>query len=124
MLSRKIFAAILTTIICYFIVPLFFNDYSGSYFLIGFGVSIITVPILFIVGVLLSITIETLNNQQHILMSYFKHLGGGMICVIVFLLITEWKIDVLAVYSGIAITYVTIFFISDYIVKYYENKAI
>lgn len=122
MLSRKLFAAVLTTIICYFLIPFFFNDFSSNYFLIGLAVSTITVPILFIVGILSSIAIEILSKQHHFLLSYVKHLGCGIICALIVLFIAEGSMDSSFFYLLIAITYVTVFFANDYTIKYVENK--
>lgn len=122
MLSRKLFAAVLTTIICYFLIPFFFNDFSSNYFLIGLAVSTITVPILFVVGILSSIAIEVLSKQQHFLLSYVKHLGCGIICALIVLFIAEGSMDSSFFYLLIAITYVTVFFANDYTIKYVENK--
>ncbi len=122
MLSRKLFSAVLTTIICYFLVPFFFNEFSSDYFLIGLAVSTITVPILFIVGILSSIAIEASSKQHHFLLSYVKHLGCGIICGLIMLLITEGSMDSIVLYLLIAITYVTVFFANDYTIKYIENR--
>ena len=121
MLSRKLYAAFLTAFLCYFIVPFFFHDFSNTYFYIGLGVSIVTVPILFIVGVLSSVAIETLSKRQHSLFSYGKHLGVGIICVIIFSIITGWGMDSLLLYTSIMWLYVTIFFVIDHIIQYFDG---
>ncbi|TKI66862.1 hypothetical protein FC756_14095 [Lysinibacillus mangiferihumi] len=115
MFNRKLLAAFVTSIICYFIVPFFFNDFTNSYFAIGLGVSIISVPILFTIGILASIVIEF--RTKHILFSYMKHFGCGLICVCVLLLLTEWNIELFFIYTGMAFVYVTVFFISDHMIK-------
>ncbi|MEK9197132.1 hypothetical protein [Ureibacillus sp. FSL E2-3493] len=121
MLSRKLLAAFFTTVICYFIVPFFFDDFSNSYFLIGLGVSIIAVPILFTVGIFSSIAIESLSKNEHILFSYIKHLVCGIIFTLIFLLLTG-EISSFLSYIEITIIYVTFFFIIDYIIKQKNKK--
>ncbi len=115
MLNRKLAAAFFTAAICYFIVPLFFYDFQNGYFIIGFAVSIVAVPILFVVGILFSILIEMISKNKNILFLYIKHLICGLICVVVLLLLTEW--DMLFVYTLIAFTYVSVFFMNDWIIK-------
>lgn len=121
MLSRKLYAAFLTAFLCYFIVPFFFHDYSNSYFYIGLGVSIVTVPILFIIGVLTSVAIEKLSKHQQLLFSYSKHIGVGFICVIIFSIITGWGMDAFLLYTSIMLLYVTIFFVIDHIILYFDS---
>ena len=69
MLNRKLMAAFITTVICYFIVPFFFDDFYNNYFIIGFAVSFVTVPILFTVGILSSIMIEYFSKKRN----YFNY---------------------------------------------------
>jgi hypothetical protein len=115
MFNRKLLAAFVTTVTCYFIVPFFFNDFTNSYFAIGLGVSIISVPILFTIGILASSVIEL--RTKHILLAYMKHFGCGLICVCVLLLLTDWDIELFFIYTLIAFVYVTVFFISDKLIK-------
>ncbi|WP_042476956.1 hypothetical protein [Bacillus ndiopicus] len=117
MLNRKLTAAFFTTVICFFIVPLFFNEYYNSYFIIGLSVSIITVPTLFIIGISFALAIELFSKFNNILILYIKHLICGLLCVVLFLLLTGWDTELLFVYTLIAFTYVSIFFINDWIIK-------
>lgn len=120
MLDRKIFAAIFTSVICYFIVPLFFDDATDSYFIIGLSVSIVTVPILFVVGILSSIAFESFNFSKNIGLSYLFHLGCAVLCVFFFSLTAS---GVLVIALLISFVYVTIFFIIDNINKYIEESS-
>lgn len=115
MLNRKLLAAFVTAVVCYFIVPIFFNDFTNSYFAIGLGVSIISVPILFTFGILVSIVIEL--RTKHIFVAYIEHFACGLICVCVLLLLTEWDIELFFIYTLMAFVYVTLFFISDNLIK-------
>ncbi|MFJ7666953.1 hypothetical protein ACIQXI_07580 [Lysinibacillus sp. NPDC097195] len=115
MLNRKLLAAFVTAVVCYFIVPIFFNDFTNSYFAIGLGVSIISVPILFTFGILVSMVIEL--RTKHIFFAYIEHFACGLICVCVLLLLTEWDIELFFIYTVMALVYVTVFFISDYLMK-------
>lgn len=116
MLNRKLATAFFTTVICYFVVPLFFNDFQNAYFTIGLAVSIVAVPILFVVGVLASIAIEVISKNKNILFLYIKHLICGLICVALLLLL-ERDTGSLLIYVLTAFTYVSIFFINDCIIK-------
>jgi len=116
MVSRKLLAAFFTALLCYFIVPLFFHDFAESYFVIGLGVSIIAVPILFTVGILSSIAIEQLSKKEHALFSLAKHFGCGIIFTVIFLLLTG-EIRSVFIYLSIASVYIIIFYISDLFIK-------
>lgn len=119
MLSRKLFAACLTSIIGYFIVPVFFNYASDSYFIIGLAVSIVTVPILFIVGVLSSLGIESFSSSKNIGLSYLKHLGCAIICALIFSLTAS---DVIVAALLVSFVYATLFFIIDSLSRYFEES--
>lgn len=122
MLSRKLFAAFLTSIIGFFIVPVFFNDASESYFIIGLAVSIVTVPILFVVGGLSSIVIESVSLSKNIGLSYLIHLGCALICALLFSLTA---VGVLVTALLVSFVYATIFFIIDSLSRHFEeNKQI
>ena len=118
MLDRKLFAAFFTSVICYFIVPLFFDDASDSYFVIGFSVSIVTVPILFVVGILSSLAFESFNFSKNIVLSYLIHLGCAVLCAFVFSLTAT---GVLFIAILISFVYATIFFIIDNLSRYIER---
>jgi len=119
MLSRKLFAAFVSSIIGYFIVPVFFKYASDSYFIIGLSVSIVTVPILFVVGVLSSLAIETFSLNKSIGLSYFKHLGCAILCALIFSLRAS---GVLVAALLISFAYTTIFFIIDSLGRYFEES--
>ena len=119
MLSRKLFAACLTSIIGYFIVPVFFNYASDSYFIIGLAVSTVTVPILFVVGVLSSLAIETFSFSKNIGLSYLKHLVCAILCVLIFTLTTS---GLLVTALLVSFVYTTIFFIIDSLSRYFEES--
>ncbi|MCZ8542241.1 MULTISPECIES: hypothetical protein [Psychrobacillus] len=119
MLSRKLFAACLTSIIGYFIVPVFFNYTSDSYFIIGLAVSTITVPILFVVGVLLSLAIESTSLSNNIGLSYLKLLGSAILCALIFSLTTSGGLVTALLVSFV---YTTIFFIIDSLSRYFEKS--
>ncbi|MBS4221814.1 hypothetical protein [Lederbergia citrea] len=120
MISRKIYAAFLTSVIGFFIVPFFFYEFSGGYDLAaGFAVSLFTVPTLFIGGVLSSIAIEYHNKNQSIWFSYLKHLGCSFLCILLFSILS---LDIILT-GIIAFLYVTIFFIIDLITKYRVVKG-
>lgn len=121
MLSRKLFAAFLTSTIGYFIVPVFFNDTSDSYFIIGLAVSIVTVPIIFVVGVLSSLAIETVSISKNIGLSYSIHLGCAIICALIFSLTAT---GVLVTAILVSVVYSTIFFIADRLSQYFEEVKI
>ncbi|MDI2588535.1 hypothetical protein OR571_15785 [Psychrobacillus sp. NEAU-3TGS] len=120
MLDRKLFAAFFTSIIGYFIVPVFFRDASNSYFIIGLAVSIVTVPVLFIVGVLSSIAIESFSSSKNIGLSYLKHLGCALVCAFIFSLTV---FDLLVTALLISFAYATIFFIIDrLLIRFWEES--
>lgn len=120
MISRKIYAAFLTSVIGFFIVPFFFYEISGGYNLAsGLAVSIWTVPTLFIGGVLSSIAIEYQDRNQSIWFSYLKHLGCAFLCTLFFKILS---FDIILT-GIIAFLYVTIFFITDFKTKYFEAKG-
>lgn len=119
MVSRKLFAVFLTTVIGYVIVPLFFHDATDSYFKIGLAVSIVTVPILFVVGVLSSLAIESSRLSKNIGLSYLTHLGCAILCALIFSLTTS---GVLVAALLISFVYTTIFFIIDNLSKYFEER--
>ncbi|TQR12944.1 hypothetical protein [Psychrobacillus soli] len=119
MVSRKLFAAFLTTIIGYFIVPVFFHDVADSYFIIGLAVSIVTVPILFIVGILSSIAIESWSFSKNIGLSYLTHLGCAILCALIFSLTAS---GVLIAAILVSFVYTTIFFTIDRLSKYFEER--
>ncbi|MFY3790681.1 hypothetical protein ACOQFO_03050 [Ureibacillus sp. MALMAid1270] len=119
-ISKKLYAAFLTSVIGFFIAPFLFYEFSGGYSLVaGLAVSIWTVPTLFIGGVLSSIAIEYYGKNQSIWLSYLKHLGCAFICSLLFLILAFDLIKT----GLIAFIYVTIFFIVDLITKYFEAKA-
>ncbi|MBD8025126.1 hypothetical protein H9636_00515 [Ureibacillus sp. Re31] len=119
-ISRKLYAATLTSIIGFFIVPFFFYEISPGYNLAaGLAVSIWTVPTLFIGGVISSIVIEYRDKSHSFGFSYLKHLGCALICTLLFSILTS---DMLLT-GIIAFSYVTIFFIIDCITKYVETKS-
>lgn len=120
MLDRKLFAAFFTSVICYFIVPLFFDDASDSYFVIGLSVSIVTVPILFVVGILSSLAFESFNFSKNIVLSYLIHLGCAELCAFVFSLTAT---GVLFIAILISFVYATIFFIIDNLSRYIEESS-
>lgn len=120
MLDRKLFAAFFTSVICYFIVPLFFDYSSESYFVIGLSVSIITVPILFVVGILSSLAFDSFNFSKNIGLSYLIHLGCAILCAFVFSLTAT---GVLFIAILISFVYATIFFIIDNLRRYIEGLA-
>lgn len=128
MLSRKILAAFITSLVCYFIVPLFFNDYQNSYLLIGLGVSIVTVPALFILGIITSLIIEVKNHKRNMISGYFIHLICAIVySIVIFFFIQNsqtFDISLILIYLSIATLYVTIFFISDSLIKFKERSAI
>lgn len=110
MLDRKLFAAFFTSIMGYFIVPIFFHDASDSYFIKGLAVSIVTVPILFIVGVLSSLAIESVSLSKNIGLSYLKHLGCAILCAFIFSLTAMYFLVAALLISFV---YATIFFLID-----------
>ncbi|WP_332651425.1 hypothetical protein [Lysinibacillus sp. 54212] len=121
MLSRKLFAAVLTTLIAFFIVPVFLYEESGTYFLIGLAVSTMAVPVLFFIGILSSIVIESYTGRRHIGWSFGIHLCFGVLCAIIFSL----KMDGLLLTALlISLVYVTLFFIIDSMTKVIEEKNI
>ncbi|MFY3790153.1 hypothetical protein ACOQFO_00265 [Ureibacillus sp. MALMAid1270] len=120
MISRKLYAAFLTSVIGFFIIPFFFYEFFGGYSLgTGLVVSIWTVPTLFIGGVLSSIAIEYHGENLSIWLSYLTHLGCAFICSLLFSILGFDLINT----ALIAFIYVTIFFIADLITKYYEERA-
>lgn len=119
MISRKLFAAFLTTLIGYFIVPIFFNFTSDSYFIIGLAVSIVAVPVLFVVGVLSSLAIESFSSSKNIGMSYLKHLGCAILCALIFSLTAS---SVLVSALLVSFVYATTFFIIDILCRYFEES--
>lgn len=119
MISRKLFAAFLTTLIGYFIVPVFFNFTSDSYFIIGLAVSIVVVPVLFVVGVLSSLAIESFSSSKNIGMSYIKHLGCAIFCALIFSLTAS---SVLVSALLVSFVYATTFFIIDNLWRYFEES--
>lgn len=110
MLDRKLFAAFLTSIIGYFIAPIFFHNVSDSYFIKGLAVSIVTVPVLFVVGVLSSLAIDLFSSNKNIGLSYLKHLGCALVCAFIFSLTA---FDLLVTALLISFAYATILFIID-----------
>ncbi|EGQ20005.1 hypothetical protein HMPREF9372_3664, partial [Sporosarcina newyorkensis 2681] len=105
-------------------VPVFFTYGPNEYFSVGLAVSMVTVPVLFVVGVLSSLAIESFSKRKQLGMSYLKQLGCAIICAGVFSL-TAFNLFSTALI--VAFIYVTIFFIIDNVSKYLEiikQKAI
>ncbi|HWL25621.1 MAG TPA: hypothetical protein VNR38_18045 [Ureibacillus sp.] len=120
MISRKLYAAFLTSVIGFFIAPFFFYEFSNEYSLeAGLAVSIWAVPILFIGGVLSSLAIECRGINQSVWLSYLKHLGCALICSLILSMILFEFIMILL----IGFIYVTIFFTLDLLTKYVEAKV-
>ncbi|MFK9091050.1 hypothetical protein [Bacillus salipaludis] len=124
MLSRKILAACITSVIGFFIVPLFFNFGPNEYFIVGWVVSTVTVPFTFVIGVISSLIFY--SKHQQVWISYLKHIGSSLICVAIFSLYGKLNggqgIDVLIPAFFIGLIYTTIFFIADYATKYLEER--
>ncbi|CAM5216250.1 putative protein OS=Ureibacillus acetophenoni OX=614649 GN=SAMN05877842_106127 PE=4 SV=1 [Ureibacillus acetophenoni] len=120
MLSRKLYAAFITSVIGFFIAPILFEFGSGYNLYIGLAVSMVTVPTLFVGGVLSSLAIEHYSKSDAVLLSYFKHLVCALICVLLFTIVSSSLIISALV---IGIVYITIFFIVDFLTKYVEARS-
>lgn len=88
------------------------------------AVSTVTVPILFTVGIVCSIAIESFNNSKSIFTHYIIHLTCGIICALVFQFVNvifqspnHWDNEFLLTATLIAVVYITIFVASDYWIK-------
>ncbi|WHY87137.1 hypothetical protein QNH39_04545 [Neobacillus novalis] len=127
MLARIILAAVITSVIGFFILPLFFNSGPNEYFLVGWVASTVTVPFTFVVGVISSLIIEHSNNRQQVWVSYLKHIVCSLICVAIFFIYEKLNggqaNDFLIIALIIGFIYTTIFFISDYVTKYFEAMS-
>ncbi|CAM5216180.1 putative protein OS=Ureibacillus acetophenoni OX=614649 GN=SAMN05877842_106127 PE=4 SV=1 [Ureibacillus acetophenoni] len=119
-LSRKLYAAFITSVIGFFIAPILFEFGSGYNLYIGLAVSMVTVPTLFVGGVLSSLAIEHYSKSDAVLLSYFKHLVCALICVLLFTIVSSSLIISALV---IGIVYITIFFIVDFLTKYVEARS-
>lgn len=119
MLSRKLYAAFITSVIGFFIAPLLFEFGTGYNLYIGLAVSLVTVPTLFVGGVISSLAIEHYSRSDALLLSYFKHLVCALICVLLFTIVSG-SLAISALFIGII--YVTIFFIVDLLTKYVEAR--
>ena len=120
MLNRNLMAAFITTVICYFIVPFFFDDFYNNYFIIGFAVSFVTVPILFTVGILSSIMIEYFSKKRNYFNYFVKHLACGVVIAYIYQSFA-WDLIGFLQTTLIGVIYIIFFGISDYIIK---NKYI
>ncbi|KGR77253.1 hypothetical protein [Ureibacillus manganicus] len=120
MLSRKLYAAFITSVIGFFIAPLLFEFGTGYNLFIGLAVSLVAVPTLFVGGVLSSLAIEHYSKSDALLLSYFKHLVCALICVLLFTIVSG---SLLLSALVIGIVYVTIFFIVDVLTKYVEARS-
>ncbi|WP_312470934.1 hypothetical protein [Neobacillus sp.] len=79
----------------------------------------VTVPVIFVVGVLTSMAIESLGKSNHVIFSYVKHLMCAILCAILFSFTSS---DLLITAFYVSIVYVTTFFIIDCIIKNVEKR--
>lgn len=107
--------------------PVFFNYGPNEYFLVGLGVSSVTVPFIFVGGIISSLLIEHFSKRQQWWLSYLKHIGSSLICIAVFLLYVRVNgglaIDLAEIALIIGIIYTTIFVITDSITKIIKGKS-
>lgn len=81
--------------------------------------SIVTVPILFVVGVLSSLAIESFSLNKNIGLSYLKHLGCAILCALIFSLTAS---GVLVAVLLVSFVCTTIFFNIDSLSRYIEES--
>lgn len=115
MFSRKFLAALITIVISFFIIPLFFISTEGwnMYFMIGLITTLYFAPIILVIGVPLSTLFETKYKNTSPLMAYFIYLiVGNLIAYIIY-----------PVYL-LVFVYVSVFFITDQALKTYIKKPI
>jgi len=119
LLSRKLYAAFITSVIGFFIAPLLLEYGNGYNLYFGLAVSLVAVPTLFVGGVLSSIAIEHYSKSDALLLSYFKHLVCALICVLLFTIVSG-SLALSALFIGVV--YITIFFIVDLLTKYVDTR--
>lgn len=118
MLRNKIIAAVVTLVIGIFIIPLFIgSSYSISY---GIYSTIFTGPAM-LVAILVSILIEHYSKIMNIYVMYIKHLLCALTYSLLFsLVMSDSKAtfnDSIYLTISISSIFVTIFVISDYLLK-------
>ncbi|WP_391118169.1 hypothetical protein [Psychrobacillus sp. L3] len=96
--DRKLLAALLTSIASFFVLPLVFMQPYDSYFQVGLGVSIVSVPIIFTYGIFTSIWAERVANRREkkkeiVTFSLHGAFGIGFIGIPFLFLYPFWDTD-------------------------------
>lgn len=79
--DRKLFAAFLTSVLSYFLLPLVIMQPYDTYFEVAFAVSIVTVPIIFTYGIFTSILADRIARKGEATIEpilFLLHIGFGV----------------------------------------------
>ncbi|WP_391205219.1 hypothetical protein [Psychrobacillus sp. L4] len=96
--DRKLLAALLTSIVSFFVLPFVFVQPYDSYFQVGLGVSIVSVPIIFTYGIFTSIWVERIANRREnkkelVMFALHGAFGLGFIGIPFLILYLFWDTD-------------------------------